>query len=39
MGRVLVLDEFINISDNDMVDDYTRELPRHITRQAENNEV
>jgi len=39
MGRVLVLDEFINISDNDMVDEYTQELPRHITKLAKNNEV
>ena len=32
MGRILVVDDFINISDKYMVDDYTRELPRMITR-------
>jgi len=32
MGRILVVDDFINISDKYMVDDYTRELPRIITR-------
>ena len=39
MGRVLVLDDFINISDQDMEDDYTKELPRHVTYKAQGKDL
>jgi spermidine synthase len=39
MGRVLVLDDFINIYDKEMEDQYTLDLPRHVTMRAEKQEL